>query len=54
VTVQGGEVYSTPISVATDPYNLEDVVTDIQFTVTTTTDSGENVTVNEPTKFLYR
>ncbi|MDO6565716.1 cytochrome c oxidase accessory protein CcoG [Alteromonas sp. 1_MG-2023] len=54
VTVSGGEVYSTPISVATDPYNLEDVVTEIQFTVTTTTNTGEEVTVNEPTKFLYR
>lgn len=53
VTVQGGEVYSTPISVATDPYNLEDVVTEIQFTVTSI-DDGEVVTVDEPTKFIYR
>jgi polyferredoxin len=53
VTVKGGEVYSTPISVATDAYNLEDTVTDIFISVTTTID-GEAVTVDEPTKFLYR
>lgn len=54
VTVIGGEVYSTPISVATDPYNLEDVVTEIQISVTTTTPDGDVITVDEPTKFLYR
>ena len=54
VTVEGGEVFSTPISVATDPYNLEDAVTEIQFTVTTMSDSGDVITVSEPTKFLYR
>ena len=54
VTVKGGEVFSTPISVATDPYNLEDVVTEIMFTVQTTTIDGDVVTVNEPTKFIYR
>lgn len=54
VTVTGGEVYSTPISVATDPYNLEDVVTEIQISVTTTTPDGDVITVDEPTKFLYR
>jgi len=53
VTVEGGAVYSTPISVATDAYNLEDTVTDIFISVTTTID-GESVTVDEPTKFLYR
>jgi len=53
VTVVGGTVYSTPISVATDAYNLEDTVTDIFISVTTTID-GETVTVDEPTKFLYR
>ena len=53
VTVEGGAVYSTPISVATDAYNLEDTVTDIFISVTTTID-GETVTVDEPTKFLYR
>ena len=53
MTVEGGAVYSTPISVATDAYNLEDTVTDIFISVTTTID-GETVTVDEPTKFLYR
>jgi cytochrome c oxidase accessory protein FixG len=51
--VEGSAVYSTPISVATDAYNLEDTVTDIFISVTVTV-NGETVTVDEPTKFLYR
>lgn len=54
VTVEGGNMSTTPVSVATYPDNLEDSVTDIAFTVTTTTDSGEVITVTEETKFLYR
>lgn len=53
VTVQGGEVASVPISVATDAYNLDDPVTDIQFVVRAT-DTTEAVEVKEPSKFLYR
>ncbi|WP_137165825.1 cytochrome c oxidase accessory protein CcoG [Salinimonas lutimaris] len=53
VTVQGGEVASVPISVATDAYNLDDPVTDIQFVVRAT-DTAEAVEVKEPSKFLYR
>jgi cytochrome c oxidase accessory protein FixG len=54
VTVKGGEVYSLPISVATDPYNLSERVTKINIHVTTTDANGEVIEVNEPTKFLYR
>ncbi len=54
VTVAGGEVFSNPVSVATDAYNLEDTVTDIHFRVSTTEADGDTVVVDEPTKFLYR
>ncbi|GGW80328.1 cytochrome c oxidase accessory protein CcoG [Alteromonas halophila] len=54
VTVDGGEVFSMPVSVATDAYNLEQAVTEIYFHVRTkSTDSGV-VEVDEPSKFLYR
>lgn len=54
VTVGGGEVATLPISVATDAYNLEDAVTEIQFKVSTTTSQGETIQVTEPSKFLYQ
>ena len=54
VTVDGGEVYSMPVSVATDAYNLTDSVTEISFYVKTTDANGEVVEVDEPSKFLYR
>ncbi len=54
VTVPGGEIYSTPVSVATDAYNLEETVTEISFNVRTQTQAGDVVEVNEPSKFLYR
>lgn len=54
VTVDGGEVYSLPISVATDPYNLSERVTEIYFNVSTTDNNGDIVEVSEESKFLYR
>jgi cytochrome c oxidase accessory protein FixG len=54
VTVAGGEVFSLPISVATDAYNLEDRVTDIYFHVQTTDKDGNLIEVDEPSKFLYK
>lgn len=54
VTVKGGEVFSLPVSVATDPYNLTERVTDIHFHVSTTDEKGNVVEVEEPTRFLYR
>ena len=54
VTVGGGEVYSLPVSVATDPYNLSDRVTEIYFNVSTTEADGTVVEVSEPSKFIYR
>ncbi|WP_100643790.1 cytochrome c oxidase accessory protein CcoG [Alteromonas facilis] len=54
VNVAGGEVFSLPISVATDPYNLEGRVTDIDFHVQTQDLDGNLIEVEEPSKFLYR
>lgn len=54
VTVGGGEVYSLPVSVATDPSNLSERVTEIYFNVSTTEADGSVVEVSEPSKFLYR
>lgn len=53
VTVRGGEVFSMPVSVATDAYNLEEPVTPISFHVATS-DDGDVVEVDEPSKFLFR
>ncbi|MFC3094339.1 cytochrome c oxidase accessory protein CcoG [Alteromonas sediminis] len=53
VFVKAGEVLTVPLSLATDPYNLEERVTEIHFTVTTK-DSETIITVKEPTRFLYR
>lgn len=52
VTVKGSEVFTLPISIAVDPYQLEDRVTDIRFDVVATSD--EDITITEPSKFLYR
>ncbi len=54
VTVAGGEVFSLPISVATDAYNLEQAVTEISFYVSTVQNDGTLVEIEEPSKFLYR
>lgn len=54
VTVDGGEVFSTPVSVATDAYNLEDAVTEISFHVQTQNAEGDIIEVKQPSNFLYR
>ncbi|CAI8210736.1 MAG: Uncharacterised protein [Glaciecola sp. HTCC2999] len=54
VTVAGGEVFSLPISIATDAYNLEQAVTEISFYVSTIQNDGTLVEIEEPSKFLYR
>lgn len=52
IIVDGGELFTLPVSVAIDPYNLENSVTDIQFKVQS--QNEEEIMVLEPTKFLYR
>lgn len=52
VTIQGGEDYVLSISIATNPYNLKNMITDIQFNVQSTTDTDIEQTVS--TTFIYR
>lgn len=53
VSVKAGEVLTVPVSVATDPYNLDQRVTEIFITVDQI-DITEGVAVEEPTRFIYR
>lgn len=52
IKVKGSEVFTLPISIAVDPYLLEDRVTDIRFEVVET--SNGDISISEPSKFLYR
>ena len=54
VEVAGGEVFSLPISIAMDAYDIDDAVTSFTFSVSTTQNDGTVVSVEEPSKFLYR
>jgi cytochrome c oxidase accessory protein FixG len=52
VTVEGGGVFTLPISVAVDPYTLEPGTQTIYFHVSTSV-NGEVIEVKEPTTFIY-
>ncbi|MGB3726659.1 MAG: cytochrome c oxidase accessory protein CcoG [Glaciecola sp.] len=52
VTVEGGAVYTLPVSVAVDPYSIEAGTRTINFNVSTTV-NGELVEANSPTTFIY-
>ncbi|AWL13386.1 Nitrogen fixation protein FixG [Saliniradius amylolyticus] len=52
VTVSGGEVWVEPISVAVDPYNLSETITDIQIRVEAVGDP--DIVAHSPTRFIYR
>jgi cytochrome c oxidase accessory protein FixG len=53
VTVSGGEVFTLPISVASDPSNLEVGTQKIYFHVSTTDDQGDTIEVEEPSTFIF-
>jgi len=53
VQVAGGEVYTLPISVATDPGNLEVGTQKIQFHVSTTDENGKVIKVEESSTFIF-
>jgi len=52
VTVEGGGVYTNPVSVAVDPFSLEAGTRNIVFRVSTTV-NGELVEIESPTTFIY-
>lgn len=54
VTVAGGDVATIPMSVAVDAYDISQRVTDIRIVVTWTNEDGEQQSVSENTRFLYR
>jgi cytochrome c oxidase accessory protein FixG len=53
-TVEGGEAFSLPISVAIDESLLEESITSIRIRVTGTDSKGGSVEVEEPTKFIFQ
>ncbi len=53
VTVEGGGVFTLPISVAVNPYELEVGTQKIYFKVTTIKQEGEVVSVEEPSTFIF-
>jgi polyferredoxin len=53
VTVDGGGVFTLPISVATDPSNLEVGTQKIYFHVSTSDEQGDTIEVEEPTTFIF-
>lgn len=53
VTVEGGGVFTLPVSVATMPENIDERVTQFYFRVQTTDEAGNIVVVEEESKFLY-
>ncbi|WP_371194124.1 cytochrome c oxidase accessory protein CcoG [Glaciecola sp. SC05] len=53
VVVSGGEVFTLPISVATEPENLEVGTQKIRFHVSTVDDNGDIIEVEEPTTFIF-
>ncbi|MFQ3235002.1 MAG: cytochrome c oxidase accessory protein FixG [Paraglaciecola sp.] len=52
VRVMGGEVYNLPVSIAVDPYELEESVTDFSFKIQSL--DVEDTVIEQNTKFLYR
>ncbi|MFC4700438.1 cytochrome c oxidase accessory protein CcoG [Glaciecola siphonariae] len=53
VTVEGGGVFTLPISVATDPSNLEVGTQKIYFRVSTLDEQGDTIEVEEPSTFIF-
>jgi cytochrome c oxidase accessory protein FixG len=54
ITVGGGEVFNLPISLAMDPYAINSAVTEFTFKIQTLGDDGQDIWVEEKSKFLYR
>jgi len=52
VLVRAGEVFTLPMSISTDPYNLKKKVVSVTFSASATLDNGEQVTVNEESRFF--
>jgi len=51
VVVNAGEVFTLPMSISTDPYNLSKKVAKVSFSATATLADGETITVIEKSRF---
>ncbi|TDF36566.1 cytochrome c oxidase accessory protein CcoG [Alteromonadaceae bacterium M269] len=54
VTVEGGEAFSVPISVAIDERELDETITNIKIKVAGSDTQGTPVEVEEPTTFIFQ
>ena len=54
VEVAGGEVFNLPVSLAIDPYQVQQAVTEFEFKVVAVGINAEDVQTQETSKFLYR
>jgi cytochrome c oxidase accessory protein FixG len=52
ITVDAGEVYTLPISIAVDPYILKQDVSDIQFVIDATLNNGKEIHLEETSRFF--
>jgi polyferredoxin len=53
VKVGGGEIYTLPISVVTDPYSLTEEITDFNFHVETKDENGDIIKIQETSRFIF-
>jgi polyferredoxin len=52
VTVSAGEVFTLPMSISVDPYNLKKKVTSVTFSARATLNDGKQVSVTEESRFF--
>lgn len=52
VTVEAGEVFTLPMSISTDPYNLKKRSVDVSFSANAISNNGEAVSVTAESKFF--
>ena len=53
VKVGGGEIYTLPMSVVTDPYSLTEEITDFTFHVETQDENGDLIKIQETSRFIF-
>jgi cytochrome c oxidase accessory protein FixG len=53
INIQGGEVFTLPMSVVTSPYSLTEEVTDFIFHVETQDEDGEIIKIQETSRFIF-
>jgi cytochrome c oxidase accessory protein FixG len=52
VTVSAGEVFTLPMSISVDPYNLKKKVTSVTFSASATLNNGNQVSIEEESRFF--